>query len=166
MTTCIYLQVGRRAEGDAETQHVYLICSQDTHNPRRGAWPSTGEGGRGTARREEGKIKGHTPIHPYCHSSIHSYCHTLIRSISIPQVWVVLFSDIVMITQRRRGTVLMCLEPAIPLANLRVDDFNCTEGNEVISCTLPSCGPYYVDAWHQSCIWCCSNDECFPSSRY
>ena len=69
----------------------------------------------------------HTPYFripmPYIHIPMQSYCHTV-----IPQVWVILFSDIVLLTQRRRGTVLMCLEAAIPLSTLRVDDFNCTEG--------------------------------------
>jgi hypothetical protein len=54
----------------------------------------------------------------------------LIENKGKTKVWVILFSDIVLLTQRRRGTVLMCLEPAIPLATLRVDDFNCTEDTE------------------------------------
>ena len=57
------------------------------------------------------------------------YCHT-----PIPQVWIIMFTDVLLITQRRRGTVLMCLEPAIPLDNIRVNDFNCSEGQFV--CTV------------------------------
>ena len=65
---------------------------------------------------------------PYIHvSTPHAaILHTFI--FPYQQVWVILFSDVVLITQRRRGTVLICLEPAIPLNTLRVDDFNCTEG--------------------------------------
>jgi hypothetical protein len=46
------------------------------------------------------------------------------------KVWIIMFTDVLLITQRRRGTVLMCLEPAIPLDGIRVNDFNCSEHTE------------------------------------
>ena len=83
----------------------------------------------------------HTLMFPYTHStyphvSIHPFympsCFDtpILRSPHSAQVWVILFTDILLITQRRRGTVLMCLEPAIPLDSLRVNDFNCSGGIE------------------------------------
>ena len=120
-------QVGGGAEIDAEDERVCVLCPEDPQNPHRGPGQAPRERGRGTTHREEGQDKGKSPIHPYCHTvDLHSpYTHS---TNPILQVWLILFSDILLIAQRRRGTVLMCLEPAIPLDTLRADDFNCSEG--------------------------------------
>ena len=64
-------------------------------------------------------FKSHTLILPYSHAVIPS----------LHQVWLLLFSDILLLTQRQ-GKLLTCLESAIPLACLTAEDFNCSEGVE------------------------------------
>lgn len=61
--------------------------------------------------------------HPY--TVILPYSHAVIPSLH--QVWLLLFSDILLLTQRQ-GKLLTCLEPAIPLDCLTAEVFNCSEG--------------------------------------
>lgn len=50
--------------------------------------------------------------------------------VSTPQIWLMLFSDMLLLT-RQQGKILTSIEPPIFLDRLLVQDINCTEGELV-----------------------------------